>query len=305
MKNIDLQLRQFIAIASAGSVSKAADVLGLTQSGLSKQLSNLEEGLGQNLFERHGRGVVLSAAGKTLYDAIKPSYDLIDATVVRLREEQGITEGRLRIATIHPLSSYFIPGVIAKFMAQRPSVNVSMLGRSSPDVIALVETGKVDIGFVYDEAVATAEIEETILFDEKMSLVVPQNSDMARADSVDLGNARLALVVFPAPYSQRRMLQLHGLDSHAVAEVETLDAMLKLVSLTSGQCILPDHISAAALAEYGLVAIPISAPLLRRRVVAIHRKGRALSSLANLVLEIARAAIEFRGDVIAPRTAGP
>lgn len=303
MKNIDLALRQFIAIAGAGSVSKAADALGLTQSGLSKQLSLLEEGLGQTLFERHGRGVVLSSAGKTLHDAIKPSYELIDATVVRLREEQGITEGRLRIATIHPLSSYFITGVVAKFMAQRPSVNVSMMGRSSPDVIALVETGKVDIGFVYDEAVATAGIEETILFEEKMSLVVPEDSDLANADSVDLRETQLSLVVFPAPYSQRRMLQLHGLDSHAVAEVDTLDAMLKLVSLTSGQCILPDHISGDALVEHRLVAIPISAPLLRRRVVAIHRKGRTLSSLANLILEIARAAIESRGDVIASRSA--
>jgi DNA-binding transcriptional LysR family regulator len=116
MKITDLQLRQFLAIASAGSVSKAADALGLTQSGLSKQLSLLEAALGQTLFERHGRGVVLSSAGKTLHDAIRPSYDLIDATVTRLREEQGITEGRLRIATIHPLSTYFVTGVIAKFM---------------------------------------------------------------------------------------------------------------------------------------------------------------------------------------------
>ncbi|MFA5957669.1 LysR family transcriptional regulator [Hyphomicrobium sp.] len=303
MKNIDLALRQFIAIAGAGSVSRAADALGLTQSGLSKQLSLLEEGLGQTLFERHGRGVVLSSAGKTLHDAIKTSYELIDATVVRLREEQGITEGRLRIATIHPLSSYFITGVIAKFMAQRPNVNVSMIGRSSPDVIALVETGKVEIGFVYDEAVATANVEETILFDEKMSLVVSEDSVLANADSVDLRETQLSLVVFPAPYSQRRMLQLHGLDSHAVAEVDTLDAMLKLVSLTSGQCILPDHISGDAFAEHRLVAIPISAPLLRRRVVAIHRKGRTLSSLANLILEIARATIKSRGDVIASRSA--
>jgi LysR family cyn operon transcriptional activator len=303
MKNVDLALRQFIAIASAGSVSKAADALGLTQSGLSKQLSLLEESLGQSLFERHGRGVVLSPAGKTLHDAIKPSYELIDATVVRLREEQGITEGRLRIATIHPLSSYFITGVVAKFMAQRPSVNVSMVGRSSPDVIALVETGKVDIGFVYDEAVATANIEEIILFEEKMSLVVPEDSDLANADSVDLRETQLSLVVFPAPYSQRRMLQLHGLDSHAVAEVDTLDAMLKLVSLTSGQCILPDYISGDALFEHRLVAIPIAAPLLRRRVVAIHRKGRPPTHLAKLILEIARAAIESRSDVIASRSA--
>jgi LysR family cyn operon transcriptional activator len=297
MKNIDLQLRQFIAIASVGSVSKAADALGLTQSGVSKQLSQLEEALGQNLFERHGRGVELSVAGKMLYDAIRPYYELIDATITRLREEQGITEGRLRIATIHPLSYYFITGVIAKFMARRPNVNVSMIGRSSPDVIALVESRKVDIGFVYDEAVASDLVEETILFEEKMSLVVSENSRLANESSIDLRDTSLALVVFPAPYSQRRMLKLHGLDTHAVAEVETLDAMLKLVSLTSGQCILPDHIPRNVLAEHHLVAVPIGQPLLRRRVVAISRLGHPRTVLANLLLDIARASVEMKDEV--------
>lgn len=296
MRNIDLQLRQFLAIASAGSVSKAADALGLTQSGLSKQLSQLEEALGQSLFDRHGRGVELSSAGKTLHDAIRPSYELIDATITRLREEQGITEGHLGIATIHPLSYYFITGVVAKFMARKPNVNVSIIGRSSPDVVALVESRKVDIGFVYDEAVASDLVEQTILFEEKMSLVVSDSSRLANESSIDLRDTSLALVVFPAPYSQRRMLKHHGLDSHAVAEVETLDAMLKLVSLTSGQCILPDHVPRTVLAEHHLVAVPIRLPVLRRRVVAISRVGQPRSTLAKLLLDIARSSVEMNNE---------
>jgi DNA-binding transcriptional LysR family regulator len=171
--------------------------------------------------------------------------------------------------------------------------------------VTLVESGKVDIGFVYNEAVASGGVEETVLFEEKMTLVVPRESEFAKAKAVDLRDSTLALVVFPSPYSQRRMLELHGLDTHAVAEVETLEAMLKLVSLTSGQCILPDHISPNMLSEHELVAVPISAPLLQRRVIAIHRKGRALSALATLLLEIAQASIRKNRDVIARISSAP
>jgi LysR family cyn operon transcriptional activator len=64
--------------------------------------------------------------------------------------------------------------------------------------------------------------------------------------------------------------------------------MLKLVSLTNGQCILPNLIPAKLLQEYQLVRIRIEQPVMRRRVVAITRRGRPLSSMTALMLQIAR-----------------
>lgn len=288
MKNRDQQIRLFLAVAQHLSLSKAADALGLTQSGVSRQLGSLEDYVGQPLFERHGRGVSLTDAGSKLEAAAQPAYEWVDATVVRLREQQGVTEGTLRIATIHTLSYYFVADVMAQFMAQRPLVAVTMLGRSSPDVVDMVETGKADIGFVYDTAVVSDAVVITPLFEETMAYFVHEASPLARLDTVDLYEQRSPLIVFPPQYALRRMLQAQGLDVRVAAEVDTVDAMLKLTSLTGGQCILPASMPDPLLREYQLKRVAIGAPRLTRRIVGITRRGKSANALSQLMLDIAQ-----------------
>jgi DNA-binding transcriptional LysR family regulator len=286
--NVDHQLRLFVEIANYKSLSGAADALSLTQSGLSRQVASLESFIGQPLFVRHGRGVEPTEAGQKLLEASRSAYQLIDNTVVQLRDQHGVTAGSLNVATIHTLSYYFMAEVVARFMAQRPHANVSLLGRSSPGVVELVEAGRAEIGFVYDSAVASDELEITPLFEEEMCFVVHESSRFATLGAIALSEETPPLVVFPAGYALRRMLHTRAFDAAIAAEVETVDAMLKLVSLTNGQCILPSLIPKKLLREYQLVGVPIEKPLMRRRIVAITRRGRPLSAMTSLVLEIAR-----------------
>jgi DNA-binding transcriptional LysR family regulator len=286
--NIDRWLRLFLVIARCGSVSRAAEELDLTQSGLSRQLASLEAYLGHPLFERHGRGVELTDAGRKLDQATRSAYALVDNTVFQLRRQEGVTEGALRVATIHTLGPYFISPVFARYMAQLPRVNLSMLGRSSPGVVEMVESGKADIGFVYDVAVATDTLDIVPLFDETMSLVVHESSPLAGETSVDLTARSLPLVVFPPDFALRRMVETGGFPFEIAAEVETVDNMLQLVSMTRGQCILPNRLPGEILRHHQLRRIQIAKPHLSRRIVAITRRDRPHTALTTLMLEIAQ-----------------
>ncbi|MGF6999670.1 LysR family transcriptional regulator [Paraburkholderia sp. GAS32] len=288
MKFLDHQLRLFLAIAKARSLSAAAEALDLTQSSLSKQLSTLESYIGHPLFDRHGRGVALTDAGSKLQDVARPAYELIDNCVSQMREEQGVTEGTLRVATIHTLSYYFVAHVLAKFMGQRPKVNMTLLGRSSPEVVELVETGKADLGFVYDTAVASDAVDIVPLFDEEMCLVVHRSSPLALLESISLCENDVPLIVFPPNYALRRMLSGSVKNLQVAAEVDTVDAMLRLASLTSGQCVLPSRMPTKLLDEYDLRRVSIENPKLSRRIVVITRRGRTPSTLCTLVLDIAK-----------------
>jgi hypothetical protein len=104
IKNRDQQLRLFLEIAQRLSLSKAADVLGLTQSARSKQLASLEQFIGQPLFERTGRGVSPTDAGRKLQDVVHPAYELVDAVVRRLQEQQGDTDGTFELKPDRELS---------------------------------------------------------------------------------------------------------------------------------------------------------------------------------------------------------
>ncbi|XYI38399.1 Transcriptional regulator, LysR-family [Cupriavidus necator] len=262
--------------------------LGLTQSGLSRQLAHLEAAVGQKLCERHGRGVALTDAGHKLQAAAQTAYDVIDNTILQLCEEQGVSQGNLRVAVIHTLSYYFMPDVVSRFMSQRPNANVSLMGRSSPEVVELVETGKADIGFVYDVAVASDAVEIVPLFDDVMTLIVSQNSPLAALEGVDLEAQRVPLVAFPEHYALRRMLHRKRLDTNVVAEVDTVDAMLRLVASTGGQCVLPDRVPTQLLENYGLSRVRIINPRLSRRVVAITKRERAQTALIKHMLKIAQ-----------------
>src|SRR5690606_17629371 len=252
MDKLDRQIRYFLKIDQTSSLSKAAEDLDMSQPGLSRHLAALEAYLGKPLFLRTGRGVALTDAGSKLVESVEPAYARIDAVIEQLREKEGVTEGSLRIATIHTLSYYFLSDLLTRFVSQHERVNLSVLARSSPEVVDAVEKGRADIGFVYDSAVASELLESTPLFDDHMCVIM-RAADAEKSAVLDVHDFEMPLVGFPADYALRRMLNSAGLDAKVVAEAETIDAMLRLVSLGLGACILPDHIPDRLLNEYGLV----------------------------------------------------
>ena len=285
MDSVDRQVRYFLKVAELKSLSKAAEALDLTQSGLSRQVAGLETYLGKPLFLRTGRGVELTEAGRTLKEQVEPAYVSIDAALESVRLREGITRGTVRLASVHTLSYYFMGEVAARFVGQHEGVNLFMMGRSSPEVVELVEGGKADAGLVYDAAVASSAVTSTPLFDDDMCLVVHDRS--AIRGEIDLTGGTPPLVGFPAPYALRRMLHSSGLEPTFVAEAETVDAMLKLVSSGIGACILPMRMPDKLLAEYDLRKVTIRAPLLRRRVVAIVRSDRTSARLVRDLIDTA------------------
>jgi DNA-binding transcriptional LysR family regulator len=274
-----------VKIAELKSLSKAADRLDLTESGLSRQLAVLETYVGKPLFSRTGRGVELTDAGRILLEAAKTGYAGIDEALETIRDKEGVTQGNVRVATVHTLSYYFMADLVSKFVGQRPEVNLSLMARSSFEVVELVENGKADIGFVYDSMVASPDLASTPLFIEEMCLII--NRDVPIADGVDLMNSPPRLVVFPQDYALRRMLEGGGLQLEFAAEAETVDAMLGLVSSGVGACILPERMPDIIIKDYRLKKVRIANPPMKRRVVAIVRGDRHPSVLIKQLLEAA------------------
>jgi DNA-binding transcriptional LysR family regulator len=288
MDHLDRQIRYFLRIAELGSLSRAADELDQTQSGLSRQLASLEGHLGKPLFVRTGRGVELTDAGRKLRDLTQGSFNAIDAALETLRAREGITHGNVRLATVHTLSYYFMSDVVARFVGRHDGVNLSLMGRSSPEVVELVESGRADAGFVYDAAVASPTLASTPLFDDDMCLVVQEASEIR--ERVDLTRTLPRLVGFPAQYVLRRMIHSSGLQPSFSAEAETVDALLELVSSGVGACILPARIPDKILGDHRLRKVAIERPLLRRRVVIITRSGKTVSPLVQELIATALAA---------------
>jgi DNA-binding transcriptional LysR family regulator len=285
LETLDRKIRYFVKIAELKSLSKTAESLDLTQSGLSRQIAVLETDVGKPLFSRTGRGVELTDAGRILFEAAKTCYASVDAALETIRDKEGVTQGNVRLATVHTLTYYFTSDVVSAFVGQRPKVNLSLMARSSLDVVELVESGKADLGFVYDSMVASADLTAIPLFVDEMCLILNQDSPIS--DGVDLTSAPFRLVAFPQDYALRRMLEGRGLQIEFAAEAETIDAMLRLVASGVGACVLPRRMPDNVIKDHRLKKVQIANPPMKRRVVAIVRQDRHPSGLIKQLLETA------------------
>lgn len=121
------KLRIFHAVATAGSFTHAGEVLGLSQSAVSRQIRTLEESLQSSLFNRHARGLILTDEGETLFETAKEVVSKIHVTEQKILEGTEIPRGNLKITTTSSFGSTWMMHNIHKFIERHNEINVQML----------------------------------------------------------------------------------------------------------------------------------------------------------------------------------
>ncbi|WP_176057637.1 LysR family transcriptional regulator [Paraburkholderia sp. BCC1876] len=284
LANRDHQLRLFVAVAKANSLREAAEILGLTQPALSKQIRALEAALNETLFLRHGRGMQLTPAGEALFLKLEPLFNSLDATFAHAGHP-GEQRGTLRIATVQTLVAWFIPELSRQLLALYPDLLLTIHCDSSANVVESVERGKADLGFVYETAVDGPELVAEPLFDERLALYI-RAGHTADADALaNLGG--LPLILPPRPFALRRMVERAlGYSVQPYIECDSLELCLRLVSIGDGVTVLPDSLPRDMVEDRGLRRVPLNA-ISPRRLVALSRRARGASRSFDSALEIA------------------
>lgn len=238
----DRQLRYFLTCAQELSFTRAAERLDISQPALSQQMRRFENKLGQSLFIRRGRGVSLTTAGMKLRQQVEPHFLELDQIVREFRHQQGVSEGVISIASVHPVLSYLLPNLIAAYTQRHPKVEFNLRCGASLEVIELTANQTVDIGLIYNNVVSDMKVE--FLFTEQLSAVFSPKLSMANEilRTKTLPNA-VPLVMSPPSYSLRRVVDnaLKKQSSYVQIETETVDSMLNLVHAGAGVCFLPAY----------------------------------------------------------------
>lgn len=142
------QLQYFLAAIEHGSFSSAAEALHMAQPSLSEQVRRLEDELGVALFQRAGRGLVLTEAGRVLRphaESTLAELEAARASVVEVRELRG---GTAAFGTWGTARYYFGPDLIAAFRRRHPDVRVRLLGQNSSEVVEAVHAGTLEAGAI-------------------------------------------------------------------------------------------------------------------------------------------------------------
>lgn len=121
------KLRIFHAVADAGSLTHAGDVLHLSQSAVSRQIRALEESLNSTLFHRHARGLILTEQGELLFDATKAMSKRLEAASARIRDSEEEVFGELRVTTTTGFGSLWLAPRLQKLYDKYPDLTIDLL----------------------------------------------------------------------------------------------------------------------------------------------------------------------------------
>ena len=270
MDTTDHSLRQFVFAARSPSLRKAAETLAISQPALSKQIRRLEEQLGFTLFRRHGRGIALTASGTELLARLEPAFEQIDQAMAAAASA-GASTHHLGIATVNTLAAYLLPDLAVEFRKQGATPRLTLLAASSQDVVEAVVRGRADMGFVYDVAIDSEEVERILLHDELLvSYQLAGRGGPREITASEL--AAQALILPPRPYVLRRIVEREcGQPLQPAIESNSVELTLDLAAAGCGMGILPDRLGRAMVASRGLERVRIVGGRFERKVAAIRR----------------------------------
>ncbi|MCX0243014.1 LysR family transcriptional regulator [Streptomyces drozdowiczii] len=280
------QLRHFMAVVTHGSFTAAARAELIVQSALSTSVRNLERELGAELFDRTGRRVVLTEAGRALLPAARTVLAGTDAARDAVAAVSGLATGRVRVGTIQTLTCVDLAAELAAFHRLWPGVQISLREATTPELVAAVRAGELDLAYLAPD---TADLPEGITafatWHEELVLITAPGHPLATAGRTLIKDlADEPFVDFRAgtglETAVRRLAAHCGLERRITCDVTQIRLLVDLVRAGIGVAIVPRRIGQDA----GLPCVTIRQPEPGRTVLLVGRAPRPRNPAAEALL---------------------
>jgi DNA-binding transcriptional LysR family regulator len=296
------RLQHFLAVVDHGGFTAASVEVGVSQPGLSLAVKELELELGVSLFERLGRRVLLTAAGRALVGPARQAVRDVETGRAAVAAVAGASAGTLALASLPTLAADPLAGMVGRYRQHYPGVVLDLAApEDTSDLVAMVRDGRCEAGLTEaadlpDDLVSHGIGDQALLLilppDPSARIGVPASlpgdpvasaATVAFADMLDI-----PFIVAPIGTSTRRLLDegFAGAGAPPLVAVVTAqrDAILPLVLAGAGAALVPEPIAAVAGALGATVGRPH--PAVVRSIALVHRTG-PLSPAASRFVEMA------------------
>lgn len=278
------QLGYFVAVADAGSFSRAAVALNLAQPTLSRQIGLLEADLGARLLVRTGRGAVPTDAGMALLVHARSMLDSARHARNELRELQASPGGRLTIGLAPRVALGVSAALVQRFRERFPRAVITVLEGLSLHLREWLLAGRLDLALLFDPPPSPQLAYKTLLR-ESLLLVAPISAPKLPAR---VGLAALAgypMVLPSAPNAIRSLLDAalrpRGIELQVVAEVGAVQTVLALVAQGVAYTVLPEGALARGAIGQTLQCTAIGPPAIRNKLVLATPLARPATRLTR------------------------
>lgn len=226
--------KAFLAAAECGSLTRAAEKLNYTASGVSQLISAMESDFGFLLLKRTTRGVVLTAEGEKMLPAVRAFLSQENRMHELAANINGLDIGLINIAAYSSIATHWLPKVIADFKKKYPNININLMEGVRQEVLKWIEDGRADIGLL--SGGDDIDYDWIPLADDPMIAVLPKDHPLADAEEFPLDRCEQEEFIMPAM----------GKDEDVMKMLSKYDIVPNIVYSTN------ESFSAWALIENGL-----------------------------------------------------
>jgi DNA-binding transcriptional LysR family regulator len=286
------QLRIFIAVAERGHVTRAAEVLGISQSAASAAIATLESRYGTKLFDRVGRGIELTETGRQFLREARAVIDRAAMARSVLEGLAGLATGTVSVAASQTIATYWLPRRLTTFHAANPGVRLNVVIGNTREVESAVVEGEVNIGLVEGPTQHPALTRQQIDQDHLVLVVASDRPPLPLNAAGRLDLRAVTWVIREAGSGTRRALEdlafREGLsldDLNIFLELPSNEAVREAIEAGAGATIISRHVVASAIAAGTLTAIPIELPP-REYTLLRHRDRHATLAQQALVAHL-------------------
>ncbi|MDD1013913.1 LysR family transcriptional regulator [Pseudomonas rubra] len=244
-------LRYFLAIADTGSITRAAEHLGIAQPALSQALVRMEKELGVKLFERSRRGAQLTSAATAIIDDIRVSLARIDSATQRARAIGAKRAGRLIIGFVSTALFGALPRALDRMQASYPGVEVVLREMSNAEQGLALQRGEIDIGLLHTPVSIQGNMREKLISQDPLIAVLPSGYAVGDDGRVSMEQlAATGLVWFPEqqlPLIRNAILATFRRLGHPIQIIQEANRTLTVVAYVAagrGVSLLPATVQA-------------------------------------------------------------
>ena len=236
------QLRYFLRVAARQNFTRAAEDLAISQPALSRSIQKLEEELGQPVFERKSRSILLTDAGTLLQARAQQVLSILEDTKAEITDDGQ--SGRIRVGAIPTIAPYFLPELLQGFSKQFPKATLIVQENTTDALLKSCAQGEVDLAIVA-LPISTKYLDVEELFEEELLLVLPTNHPLNNQERIRLADVE--------PYPFVLLDEAHCLSDNivsfcrqrsfqpvAVERTSQLTMVQELVSLSHGISMIPE-----------------------------------------------------------------
>ncbi|HEU0150654.1 MAG TPA: LysR substrate-binding domain-containing protein [Bradyrhizobium sp.] len=289
-----VDLRLFIAVADARSITGGADRAHLALASASARIKGLEEAFAVALFKRGRRGVALTAAGESLLDHARLIMHNVETMQGELaRFASGLRADVQLLANTVGLAEH-LPKALAAFLRDHPDINVDVEERESTDIAAAIASGAADLGFAAEHALPDT-IERFVFGADRLMLVAPRRGPFASRRQIDFADVAGHDFV---GLTQATALQIHiskhaarlGMRLHFRARLRDFDTICQMVAGGVGIAVVPEAAARRCARTMPIAVVTLRDAFANRKLVICARSFKALPRPAKLLVDHLRKA---------------